>query len=69
MLRNKVFTALLVLCAAACSPENSGQSSATTSSKTLMPAASPLKPPYIQSCYSCHGTGVNGAPRTGNEAD
>ncbi len=66
MAKNSLFAALVALACAACVPDSSAPAS---SSKTQMPESPALKSLYIQSCYSCHGTGVNGAPRTGNEQD
>lgn len=65
--------ALLAL-TAACSkaPDASGNPATTTAavdSKRLMPANPDTKSLYIQSCYSCHGTGAAGAPRSGNTGD
>jgi len=63
---------------AACSkaPDNSaattdttGNTTAAVDSKRLMPTDPDTKSLYIQSCYSCHGTGAAGAPRTGNSGD
>lgn len=34
-----------------------------------MPADPGLKSLYIQSCYSCHSSGVASAPRSGNTED
>ena len=38
-------------------------------SKAYMPSSPALQSLYIQSCYSCHSSGVNGAPRSGNRDD
>ena len=58
----------------ACSNDSSstGNSAAATSSgtastgdsKKAMPEDPDLKSLYVQSCFSCHGTGAAGAPRT-----
>ncbi len=75
-MNHRLITALLVASTfqfSACSGE-SGQGSATTatntaststSSKKTMPEDPDLKSLYVQSCFSCHGTGAGGAPRTG----
>ncbi len=50
---------LLALCASCARMDESD-------SRRLMPAQPALQSLYIQSCYSCHGSGSGGAPRTGN---
>ena len=35
----------------------------------MMPEDPDLASLYTQSCFSCHGTGAGGAPRTGNMSD
>lgn len=68
-----LFSALLL---AACSGESSdGTGTSTTvtsakpSSKKMMPDDPDLASLYTQSCFSCHGTGAGGAPRTGNSSE
>lgn len=58
----------------ACSGEsNEGNTPATVaskpSSKKMMPEDPDLASLYTQSCFSCHGTGAGGAPRTGNVSE
>ncbi|MBB3047546.1 cytochrome c5 [Litorivivens lipolytica] len=61
----------LMLTLAACSGEAPEQSQASnppdsmSASKKSMPEDPDLKSLYTQSCFSCHGTGAGGAPRTG----
>tara|TARA_R100000687_G_scaffold51364_1_gene40895 strand:+ start:1130 stop:1513 length:384 start_codon:yes stop_codon:yes gene_type:complete len=66
---------LTTLLFTACSGESgnsNGASPATTSkpsSKKMMPDDPDLASLYTQSCFSCHGTGAGGAPRTGNSSE
>ena len=59
----------------ACSGESGkGAPTSTTAdkpvaSKRMMPEDPDLASLYTQSCFSCHGTGAGGAPRTGNSSD
>ena len=70
-----LFPVTVLALTAACSkaPDNSadttGNSVAAVDSKRLMPSDPDTKSLYIQSCYSCHGTGAAGAPRSGNTGD
>lgn len=41
------------------------QASQQDDPRRRMPADPALKAKYVQSCYSCHSGGVNGAPRSG----
>ncbi|WP_372865196.1 cytochrome c5 family protein [Spongiibacter sp.] len=47
----------LLLCSACSRPTNSA---------APMPSSSALQSLYLQSCYSCHSRGANGAPRSGD---
>ena len=59
---------------AACSGGDNSASTASgqapqVSSRKMMPEDPDLKSLYTQSCFSCHGTGAGGAPRTGHAGD
>lgn len=71
-----LFAMALAIAACGPSPESApaaasgaGDSANTASTQSdprrRMPADEGLKAKYIQSCYSCHSGGVNGAPRSG----
>ncbi len=74
-MRTLILTLFSALILTACSGESGETNSATAnatanagkpSSKRAMPEDPDLASLYTQSCFSCHGTGAGGAPRTGN---
>ncbi|WP_372780434.1 cytochrome c5 family protein [Litorivivens sp.] len=70
-LLSTVLISSFALMLAACSGEAPEQTQGATpassmsASKKSMPEDPDLKARYVQSCFSCHGTGAGGAPRTG----
>ncbi|MFT5033117.1 MAG: cytochrome c5 [Bermanella sp.] len=67
-MRTLLVSIFSVFLLAACSgdTDNSSAVAAKPSSKKSMPDDPDLASLYTQSCFSCHGTGAGGAPRTGN---
>ncbi|SHG10917.1 Cytochrome c5 [Microbulbifer donghaiensis] len=62
-------TALATIVLGACSPGEPVQKTAVN--KSAESTRDPLNPAvikelYLRSCHSCHGSGVNGAPRAGD---
>lgn len=54
-----------------CTPDESAQTeNVASASETRVDQAVPaaIEQTYLRSCHSCHGTGVAGAPRTGDVA-
>ncbi len=74
-MRTLLLSIFSVLLLTACSGESNNSASTSTSvaakpaSKKTMPTDPDLASLYTQSCFSCHGTGAGGAPRTGNTAE
>ncbi|WP_369413394.1 c-type cytochrome [Microbulbifer guangxiensis] len=57
----------LVVCAG-CSPQDPElTASNNTDSDAPAPAARETAALYQRTCFSCHSTGINGAPRTGDQ--
>ena len=54
-----------------CAPDKSAQTegvAAAPESPVDHPVPAAIEQTYLRSCHSCHGTGVAGAPRTGDVA-
>ena len=63
--------ALLTACSGGENNSATSQSASApqVNSRKMMPEDPDLKSLYTQSCFSCHGTGAGGAPRTGHAGD
>ncbi|SDZ75017.1 Cytochrome c5 [Microbulbifer marinus] len=62
---------LAAVLTAACSPNDPAQHTAADTSADAVAdplSAEAIEQIYWRSCHSCHGGGVNGAPRTGDSA-